>query len=92
MDRLNTGNLRQCSSSAFTFTATGAEKGVCTYHFDIVLYIVETYLVGGDLQQNAAAVPRQWPSGQKDHHRDEDTNCRIGIVSRFSMGFPYDEG
>lgn len=58
MDRLNTGNLWQYSSLAFILAATGAEKGVCTYHFDIVLYIIELYLIGGDLQQNAAAVSR----------------------------------
>lgn len=91
MNRLDTRDLSQHSSSAFIVTATEAETGACTYHFDIVLDIIRDYFARSSLQQDAAAVPRQWPSGQENHDRDENANCRIGIESRFSMGFPYDE-
>lgn len=62
------------------------------YLVDIVLDVINLYLIRSNLQQNTAAALCQWPSGQEDHQRDEHANGRVGIISCFPLGFPDNKG
>lgn len=64
----------------------------CVHLIDIVFDVINLYLIGSNLQQNTAAALSQWPSGQEDHQRDKHANGRVGIISRFPLGFPDDKG